>query len=50
MEQRKIFVDVAHASQNAIVELVKIATRPILSSHTGTLPREEDRARSRVLS
>lgn len=35
MEEKKIFVDVAHASQNAILDLVKIATRPILSSHTG---------------
>jgi membrane dipeptidase len=35
MEQKKIFVDVAHASQRSILELLTIATRPILSSHTG---------------
>jgi microsomal dipeptidase-like Zn-dependent dipeptidase len=35
MERKKIFVDVAHASQRSILELVAIATRPILSSHTG---------------
>lgn len=36
MEEKKIFIDVAHASQRAILDLIQIATRPILSSHTGT--------------
>jgi membrane dipeptidase len=35
LETKKIFVDVAHASQRTILDLIKIATRPILSSHTG---------------
>jgi len=35
MEQRHILVDLAHASPRAIDDVLKIATRPVLVSHTG---------------
>jgi microsomal dipeptidase-like Zn-dependent dipeptidase len=31
--EEKIFMDVTHASQNTIMDLIKITTHPFLSSH-----------------
>ncbi len=35
MEQRKILIDLAHASPAAIDDALKLATRPLVVSHTG---------------
>ncbi|RMD96579.1 MAG: peptidase M19 [Calditrichaeota bacterium] len=35
MEQRKMIVDLAHASEQTITDVLNIATRPLLVSHTG---------------
>jgi len=35
MEQKKMFVDLAHASKQTIDDVLAIATRPVIVSHTG---------------
>lgn len=35
MEERRIFVDVAHASPQTIADVLAMATRPVVVSHTG---------------
>jgi membrane dipeptidase len=35
MEDKKVFVDLAHASPKTIDDVLRIATRPIIVSHTG---------------
>ncbi len=35
LEDHKVFVDVAHASEAVIDDVIEIATRPIICSHTG---------------
>ncbi len=35
MEQKKVFIDLAHASPRVIDEVLAMATRPVIVSHTG---------------
>lgn len=35
MEQRSVFIDLAHASPHVIEDVLAVATRPIIVSHTG---------------
>jgi microsomal dipeptidase-like Zn-dependent dipeptidase len=35
MQQKSMFVDLAHASPNVITDVLKLATHPIIVSHTG---------------
>jgi microsomal dipeptidase-like Zn-dependent dipeptidase len=35
MEEKRVFIDLAHASPKVINEVLKMATRPVIVSHTG---------------
>jgi len=35
MEEKRMIIDIAHASQQAIDDILKISTRPVVVSHTG---------------
>jgi microsomal dipeptidase-like Zn-dependent dipeptidase len=35
MQEKKMFIDLAHCSANVIDDVLKLATRPVLVSHTG---------------
>jgi len=35
MEEKGILIDIAHASEDTIDDILKIATTPVVSSHTG---------------
>jgi membrane dipeptidase len=35
MEEKRVFIDLAHASPKTIDEVLRIATRPVIVSHTG---------------
>ncbi len=35
MEEKRVFIDLAHASPKVIIDVLKIATRPVIVSHTG---------------
>src|SRR5262249_62321849 len=35
MEEKRVFIDLAHASPKTIDDVLRIATRPVIVSHTG---------------
>ena len=35
MEEKRVFIDLAHASPKVIIEVLKMASRPVIVSHTG---------------
>jgi membrane dipeptidase len=43
MEEKKVFVDLAHASPTTIDDVLRIATRPVIVSHTGVKGTCENR-------